>query len=57
MDLPYDSHRFLLPLLLNMPSLEEQLVKTLLKCVKQCILVNTNMCLLFFDFIRKVQIA
>ncbi len=41
-DLPYDCHLFLLPLLLNMQSLEVQLVKI---CVKQCIVLNTNLCL------------
>ncbi len=31
--------------------------KDLLKCVKQCILVNTNLCLFFSNFVWKGQIA
>ncbi len=34
LDLPYDSHRFLLPLLLQMPSLEAQLMKRFVKICK-----------------------
>ncbi len=33
-DLPYDSHRFMLPLLLKIPSLEAQLIKRLVKMCK-----------------------
>ncbi len=31
--------------------------ENMLRCVKQCILVNTNMCLFFSNFVWKWQIA
>ncbi len=57
LDLPYDSHRFLMPLLLKIPSLEAQLMNRFVKSVKQYILVNTNLCPFFSDFVWKGQIA
>ncbi len=48
LDLPYDSHRILLPLLLNTPSLEGQLVNRFVKrCKTMYIVEYVNMSFIF----------